>query len=60
MTQNADANLEFDSLFPAIPFSRRSFVVTALGAGFALSVQPVEKCLLIAHSQRSAATSRSS
>jgi carboxymethylenebutenolidase len=41
MTQSADTNLEFDSLFPAIPFSRRSFVVTALGAGFALAVQPV-------------------
>ena len=41
MTQNADTNLEFESLFPAVPFSRRSFVVTALGAGFALAVQPV-------------------
>ena len=41
MTQNADANLEFESLFPAVPFSRRSFVVSALGAGFALAVQPV-------------------
>ena len=41
MIQNADTSLEFDSLFPAVPFSRRSFVVTALGAGFALAVQPV-------------------
>ena len=41
MTQNADANLEFESLFPAVPFSRRGFVVRALGAGFALAVQPV-------------------
>jgi len=41
MTQNADTNLEFESLFPAVPFSRRSFVVSALGAGFALAVQPV-------------------
>jgi carboxymethylenebutenolidase len=32
---------EFDSLVPEIPFSRRSFMVTALGAGFALAVQPV-------------------
>ena len=32
---------EFDSLFPAVPFSRRNFIVTALGAGFALAVQPV-------------------
>jgi carboxymethylenebutenolidase len=32
---------EFDSLFPANKLTRRSFVVTALGAGFALAVQPV-------------------
>lgn len=32
---------EFDSLVPAVPFSRRGFIVSALGAGFALSVQPV-------------------
>jgi len=32
---------EFDSLLPDLPFSRRSFIVTALGAGFALAVQPV-------------------
>ena len=32
---------DFDSLLPAIPFSRRSFIVTALGAGFAMAVQPV-------------------
>ncbi len=32
---------EFDSLVPAVPFSRRGFIVGALGAGFALSVQPV-------------------
>ena len=32
---------DFDSLVPAVPFSRRSFMVSALGAGFALSVQPV-------------------
>lgn len=32
---------EFDSLVPEMPFSRRGFLVTALGAGFALAVQPV-------------------
>ncbi|MEZ5616178.1 MAG: dienelactone hydrolase family protein [Rhodocyclaceae bacterium] len=32
---------EFDSLVPEIPFTRRGFMVTALGAGFALAVQPV-------------------
>ncbi len=37
MTRTAD----FDSLVPAVPFTRRQFIVTALGAGFALSVQPV-------------------
>ena len=41
MPHSANASLEFDSLFPKVTFSRRSFVVTALGAGFALSVQPV-------------------
>lgn len=37
----AEQSPEFDSLVPSVPFSRRSFMVTALGAGFALSVQPV-------------------
>ena len=32
---------EFESLVPSLPFSRPRFIVTALGAGFALSVQPV-------------------
>lgn len=32
---------EFDSLAPSVPFTRRGFIVSALGAGFALSVQPV-------------------
>jgi len=32
---------DFDSLVPELPFSRRGFLVTALGAGFALAVQPV-------------------
>ncbi len=34
-------NSEFDSLVPAQSFDRRSFIVTSLGAGFALAVQPV-------------------
>jgi carboxymethylenebutenolidase len=32
---------ELDSLPPSRPLSRRGFLVTALGAGFALAVQPV-------------------
>lgn len=32
---------DFDSLLPAANLDRRGFVVTALGAGFALAVQPV-------------------
>ena len=32
---------EFDSLVPAQSFDRRRFLVTSLGAGFALAVQPV-------------------
>ena len=34
-------NPEFGSLVPAQSFDRRSFLVTSLGAGFALAVQPV-------------------
>ena len=34
-------NPEFDSLFPAAKLDRRGFIVTALGAGFALATQPV-------------------
>ncbi|MEO8409964.1 MAG: dienelactone hydrolase family protein [Propionivibrio sp.] len=36
-----DQRTDFDSLVPALPCDRRSFIVTALGAGFALAVQPV-------------------
>lgn len=32
---------EFDSLVPPLHFDRRDFIVTSLGAGFALAVQPV-------------------
>ena len=32
---------EFSSMHPAETFTRRSFLVTSLGAGFALAVQPV-------------------
>ncbi len=31
----------FDSLVPAVPFSRRGFMVSSLATGFALAVQPV-------------------
>ncbi len=34
-------NPDFDSLLPAVHLDRRGFVITALGAGFALAVQPV-------------------
>lgn len=34
-------NPEFDSLVPSIPFNRRTFVITMLGAGFALATLPV-------------------
>jgi carboxymethylenebutenolidase len=41
MTAPNSLSADFSSLLPSTPFSRRRFVVTALGAGFALSVQPV-------------------
>jgi carboxymethylenebutenolidase len=34
-------NPEFDSLLPAARLDRRGFIVTALGAGFALATQPI-------------------
>lgn len=34
-------NPDFDSLVPAVAFTRRGFVATALGAGFALAAQPI-------------------
>ncbi len=34
-------NPEFDSLVPEVGFSRRGFIVTAVGAGFALATQPI-------------------
>lgn len=37
---NSDDQTQFDSLLPAGQFDRRGFIVTALGAGFALAVQP--------------------
>lgn len=36
-----ESNPDFDSLCPAATMDRRGFVATALGAGFALAVQPV-------------------
>ena len=41
MTFTKGPSPEFDSLVPAVPFTRRGFIVSALGAGFALSVQPI-------------------
>jgi len=41
MTLHDTPSPDFDSLLPSVPFTRRGFIVTALGAGFALSVQPV-------------------
>lgn len=38
--RKSDAQAEFDSLLPATQVNRRGFIVTALGAGFALAVQP--------------------
>jgi len=35
-----DVRAEVDSLVPAVPLDRRGFLVTSLGAGFALAVQP--------------------
>ncbi|MFA5242158.1 MAG: dienelactone hydrolase family protein [Sulfuricella sp.] len=40
-TATRSSNPEFDSLVPGIPFNRRAFVITMLGAGFALATQPV-------------------
>jgi carboxymethylenebutenolidase len=37
----ADNQTHFDSLLPGEAFTRRSFVATAIGAGFALAVQPI-------------------
>ncbi|OHC63735.1 MAG: carboxymethylenebutenolidase [Rhodocyclales bacterium RIFCSPLOWO2_02_FULL_63_24] len=36
-----DDQAQFDGLLPAEPFSRRSFIATAVGAGFALATQPI-------------------
>jgi carboxymethylenebutenolidase len=40
VARKSDGQAEFDSLLPATQVNRRGFIVTALGAGFALSVQP--------------------
>ena len=37
----SDRQAQFDSLLPAEPFSRRAFIATAVGAGFALAAQPI-------------------
>ncbi len=38
--KKSDVQAQFDSLAPATQLDRRGFIVTALGAGFALAVQP--------------------
>ena len=38
---NKDLKAEFDCLLPSAQLTRRSFVVTALGAGFALATRPI-------------------
>ena len=40
-SMTADDQAHFDSLLPTEHFTRRSFIATAVGAGFALAVQPV-------------------
>lgn len=40
LARKSNQQAEFDSLLPAAQLNRRGFMVTALGAGFALSVQP--------------------
>ena len=40
VARKSDGQAEFDSLLPEVPFSSRGFIVTALGTGFALAVQP--------------------
>ena len=41
MPNDLDPGAAFASLQPAVPVDRRGFIVSALGAGFALAVQPV-------------------
>lgn len=38
--QQSNERAQFDSVLPALQVDRRGFIVTALGAGFALAVQP--------------------
>lgn len=39
--RKTDEQAQFDSLLPTEPFTRRSFITTAVGAGFALATQPI-------------------
>ncbi|MBI4754820.1 MAG: dienelactone hydrolase family protein [Betaproteobacteria bacterium] len=41
MSETPETTPEFDSLMPAARLDRRGFMATAVGAGFALAVQPV-------------------
>ena len=40
-TTTRSSNPDFDSLVPNTPYTRRAFVITMLGVGFALATQPV-------------------
>jgi carboxymethylenebutenolidase len=40
-TTPRSSNPEFDSMVPNIPFTRRAFIITMLGVGFAIATQPV-------------------
>jgi carboxymethylenebutenolidase len=41
MTMDVEQRQHFDSLYPELKLRRRAFIVTSIGAGFALAVQPV-------------------
>ncbi len=40
-SKKSDDQAQFDGLLPTEPFTRRSFIATAVGAGFALATQPI-------------------
>ena len=40
-SRNTDDQAQFDSLLPSELFTRRAFIATAVGAGFALATQPI-------------------
>jgi len=40
-SKTSDDQAQFDGLLPTEPFTRRAFIATAVGAGFALATQPI-------------------